>query len=397
MKEKIAFLRSMALVLALVAGAWACEDGGKESEDGDTQEMLDVPVDDAADTPQDDAVDVPPDDAEDMPADVIEDDGPGPELEDIHFIGRFDLSDPASPRFEWSATAVGARFSGTGISVVLDSEGENYFEVIVDGEVQPLVHTSGGEETFTLASGLAAGEHDVMIVRRTEAFFQAVSFKEFTVEGGAIVPSPPPYAHRLEFIGNSITAGYGALGEGPDCSFSGDTESAYASYASVAARAVNAAAHLIAWSGKGVYQNYGGDTNEPMPAIYERTIPTEAGSAWDFSYQAEAVIINLGTNDFSVEVSQPAFESAYEALIELVRSRHPVAEIYCVGGDFLNTTATGYIANAIATTGDAHTQLLELPGVEASEGWGCDWHPSAATHERIGGLVAARLASDLGW
>jgi len=199
------------------------------------------------------------------------------------------------------------------VHVVLDAEGDVIFEVLIDGVPTTTFQTSRGEGTFTLASGLPAGEHDVLIFRRTEAFFNAVSFIEFQIDGGDLVPSPAPHRHRLEFIGDSITAGYGALGAGPDCSFSAETESAYAD------------------------------------------------------------------------------------LIRLIRSRHTTAAIYCVGGDFLNATATAYITNALAAVGDANVHLLELPGVEASEGWGCDWHPSAATHTRIGGLVADRLRSDLGW
>jgi hypothetical protein len=136
---------------------------------------------------------------------------------------------------------------------------------------------------------------------------------------------------------------------------------------------------------------------EPMPELYPRAIPTEAGSTWDFSFQAEAVVINLGTNDFSSTVDQGRFETAYADLIRLVRSSHPAAAIYCVGGDFLNATATTYIGNAITALGDPNVHLLELPGVLDSEGWGCDYHPSAASHERIGGALADRLRTDLGW
>jgi lysophospholipase L1-like esterase len=319
-----------------------------------------------------------------------------PPLADVHLNGRFDLTDPARPRSAWSGSTVRARWTGTGISVQLDSEGENYLEVVVDGE-HSVIQTAWGEETFALASGLAPGEHEVEVFRRSEAHANAVSFLGFVVEGGALVPSAWPWSHRLEFIGDSITAGYGVLGLDQNCSFSYDTESAYLSWASVAARDLGAAAHLIAWSGKGVYQNYGGDTEELMPVLYERTIPTEADSQWGFTVAAEAVIIHLGTNDFSVAVDQGQFEAAYEDLILQVRGHHPDAAIYCVGGEFLNATATTYLGNVITALGDPDVHLLDLPGAEDTEGWGCDWHPSAATHDRVGRLVADRLRTDLGW
>jgi lysophospholipase L1-like esterase len=392
----------MWLVISLAAlAAWGCGDGDSTpGDDGGGDPGIDAPREDAGDVAPDETAETPSDDAGEVPADDAADatdDGAPPPTEDIHYSGRFDRSDPAAPSFDWSGTSIGARFSGTGVSVTLDAQGQNFFEVVLDGTPRTVVETAWGEQTLPLAAGLPAGEHDVLIVRRTEAFANAVAFLGFTVEGGAIVPSPSPWTHRLEFVGDSITAGYGAEGVGPSCSFSLDTESAYASYASVAARALDAEAHLIAYSGKGVYQNYGGDTTEPMPALYERTLGSDAASVWDFSYQAEAVLINLGTNDFSASVNQATFESAYSALILLVRSHHPAAAIYCIAGAIMNPTATAYITNAIAASGDANTHLLELPAVDPGEGWGCDYHPSAASHARFGGLVADRLRADLGW
>ena len=391
------------LILAALLAGGCGGDGERSDGDGDSTEApdvpLDLPADDAADSPAEgDAVDAPGDDGPaDVPGlDAEEDDGPPPVLEDIHTSGRFDWSNPSEPRFEWSGTSIAASFDGTGVSVVLDAWSRNFFEVIVDGAPSAVIEIASGEATYPLVSGLAAGEHTVEIYRRTEAFLNPVTFKGFVVEGGAIVPSPWPWEHGLEFIGDSITAGYGALGVGPDCPFSAETESAYVSYAGVAARDLNASAHLLAWSGKGVYQNYGGDRDELMPVLYERTIPTEADSRWDFSIHPDAVIVNLGTNDFSVEVDQTEFEAAYVNLILQIRGHHPDAAIYCVGGYTLNDTATDYIANAIAASGDANVRLLDLPPVDSSEGWGCDWHPSAATHERIGHLVADRLRTDLG-
>jgi hypothetical protein len=392
--------RVMWLVIPLVAvAALGCgDDDSTPGDDGGIGEGIDAPREDAGDVAPDETAETPGEDAEDV-VDGVDagDDGTAPPTEEIHYSGRFDRTDPAAPSFEWSGTAIGARFSGTGVRVTLDAQGQNFFEVVLDGTPTSVVETAWGEQTLTLATGLSAGEHDVLIVRRTEAFGNAVSFLGFTVEGGAIVPSPRPWTHRLEFIGDSITAGYGALGADQYCGFSLATESAYVTYAAVAARALDAEAHLIAWSGKGVYQNYGGDTTEPMPALYERTLPTDASSVWDFSYQAEAVLINLGTNDFSATVDEGRFESAYRDLILLVRSRHPAATIYCIAGTMMDPAATPYITNAIAASGDANTHLLELPAIDPSEGWGCDWHPSIASHARFGGLVADRLRTDLGW
>ncbi len=63
---------------------------------------------------------------------------------------------------------------------------------------------------------------------------------------------PQPRDRRLLFIGDSITAGYGVLCNDTAAPFAAETESAYHTYAAVAARALDADAHVIAFSGKGV-------------------------------------------------------------------------------------------------------------------------------------------------
>jgi len=129
-------------------------------------------------------------------------------VEDVHFIGRFDTSDPKQPLFAYPGTAISTRFTGTGIDVALADTGKNWFDVIVDNGTPSLLQT-GGKTSFTLASNLAMGTHDVTIVKRTEGFVGSVRFSGFTPKGGAIVASPFPYARRIEMIGDSITCGYG--------------------------------------------------------------------------------------------------------------------------------------------------------------------------------------------
>jgi lysophospholipase L1-like esterase len=319
--------------------------------------------------------------------------------EEIHFYGRFDESDAAGPRFAWSGTSIATRFSGSSIDVTLDDSGNNFFQVILDGSPASVIVTAGGSQAYSLATGLPAGMHDIELYRRAEAFQGVVQFQGFTPgEGGALIETVSPYVHRVEFIGDSITAGYGVEGDSANCSFTPDTENAHLTYAAIAARSLNAEAHLIAWSGKGVYQNYGGDQSEPMPDLYGRTLPQDAGSQWDFgAWAAEAVVINLGTNDFSVAVDEGAFTSAYVALLQDVRSHYPDATIFCVAGPFLNDLATQYIGNAITTAADPQVLLVPFPSPDPADGLGCDYHPSVATHAKLGQLLADTIQQELSW
>lgn len=319
--------------------------------------------------------------------------GGGGPLEQVHKIGRFTADDS----FTWSGTSVGARFSGTGISVDLDGAQGAFFQVVLDGQPSDVFQTSGGAQSYVLAQGLAAGQHDVELYRRTEGFTGVVRFVGLTPEGGALVPSPAPYARKIEFIGDSITCGYGVEGADAFCNFTTDTETSYVTYAAIASRQVDAAAHLIAYSGKGVFQNYGGDKTELMPELWLRTLTDDAGTPWDFgAWQADAVVINLGSNDFSVAIAQNEFVPAYTQLLQDVRAKYPAAHIFCVGWTGWGGQHEQWVQDAMTQSGDANVDFVEF-SIDPNDGWGCDYHPSATTHQKLGDQLAGVLKQKMGW
>jgi len=89
----------------------------------------------------------------------------------------------------------------------------------------------------------------------------------------------------------------------------------------------------------------------------------------------------------------------YKTLLQTIRTHYPVAFIYCVGGDFLGNggTPTNDIQKVIDDLGDAKVKLLDSPGPEAADGFGCGYHPSAATHAKLGAVLTGVLEQDLGW
>jgi lysophospholipase L1-like esterase len=320
------------------------------------------------------------------------------------FIGRFDLTDPAAPVFAWSGTAIELRFQGTGISVTLTDGGNNLFDVIVDGKqaVLPLVK---GQMKYPLASGLADGPHDLLLYRRTEAFFGETTFDGFDVAASAYLPGPPVPVRRLEVIGDSISAGYGNEGTNP-CPFEAKTENQFLSYEALAARALGAELFTEAWSGIGMLRNNGGDTAGTMPERYGRTLPERATSSWDFSkFVPHAVLINLGTNDFAKGDPGMAFQAKYTEFVAALRAHYPLARFFLAVGPMLggtaSTQAAAYLNGVIATraaAGDENLALLAFETQDAqADGVGCDYHPSLKTHQKMATKLVATLKSDLGW
>jgi carbohydrate esterase-like protein/GDSL-like lipase/acylhydrolase family protein len=311
----------------------------------------------------------------------------------VHRVGRF-VEDPAGPVFSWSGTSFRTRIDGPSLSVHLDGAGGVYFEIVVDGASTGTFQTTGGDAVYDVVQGLPAGEHDVEIHRRNEGFFGDVQLLELV---GSLVESPSPYAHRMEYIGDSITCGYGIEGLDGSCEFSGDTESAYTTYAAIAARNVGAAAHIVAYSGKGVFQNYGGNQVELMPELWLRTLTNSAAPAWDFtSFVPEAVVVNLGTNDFSTAIQENDFVSAYVAFLGAIRGNYPSATIFCVTWQGWGATQQGYVTSAIAQFGDADVHQVDF-AVDPADGWGCDYHPNLVMHAKLGAQLTTVLQTTLGW
>jgi len=324
----------------------------------------------------------------------------------LRFIGRVDTSDPAGPRFAWSGTGVIANFFGTSVGVRL-SGGQEY-TVLIDGLLQPTLLSTGGLDT--LGTGLESGAHSVEIYRRTEADQGEAQLLGFDFGAGELLAPPPRSERRIELIGDSISCGYGNEGANMDCMFTPDTENHYLTFGAIAAREFGAELSTVAWSGKGVVCNYGDDASSctnPMPSYYDRILPTRADSRWDFStWQPQAVVVNLGTNDFSTlsDPSQQDFVAAYVALLGRIRTAYPEAQILCTVGPLLGGTdlsaARTYIDQAVQQrnqAGDAAVTTFQLAETDPANGYGCAWHPSLRTHEVMAEALIGALRTQMGW
>jgi lysophospholipase L1-like esterase len=319
-------------------------------------------------------------------------------------IGRFDESNPAAPVFAWSGSAIAVRFAGSAVGVTLRDDGSNVFEVVLDGK-HSLLSTQTGAKTYALGSGLSEGPHDLLLYRRSEAIFGETTFCGFEIAPGAYLPNAPAATRRLEVIGDSISVGYGNEGTFP-CQFAASSENHYLSYAAISARGLHAELNTVAWSGIGMWRNYDGTTARAMPELYPRTLPERATSRWDFSkFVPDAVVINLGTNDFAKGDPGVAFQNAYTQFVRELRGHYPAARFFLAVGPMLEDAeyrlASAYLRGVLAAraaAGDRNLTLLEF-GIQdrAADGVGCDYHPSLKTHQKLADKMTAALRVDLAW
>jgi len=286
--------------------------------------------------------------------------------------------------------------------VTLTDSGSNVFEVVIDGK-HTVLTLDAGTKKYALGTGLAAGAHDLLLYRRTEASFNETTFNGFDLASSAYLPVNLP-TRRLEVIGDSMSAGYGNEGTLP-CVFTAATENHYLTYEAIAARAVNAELYTEAWSGIGMLRNYEGGTTNVMPDRYPRTLPDRATSTWDFTkFIPNAVVINLGTNDFAQGDPGAPFQAAYTKFVTDLRGHYPAARFFLALGSMLSgesyTKAGTYLKAVIAeraAAGDKNLTLLEFGSQDSADGLGCDYHPSLKTHQKMADKLTAALKADLAW
>jgi hypothetical protein len=326
----------------------------------------------------------------------------------IRWLGRVDASNPAAVKLAWSGAGLVATVSGAKISVRLQTEGATtsaFFQPVIDGAPGARFQVmTGAMQTAVLADGLSDADHTVELYRESEGMYGDTVFGGFA--DGVVKGAPAASGRLLEIIGDSISAGYGNLGNEAHppwdntCTFSLDTESAYQAYGAVLARTLGAELSIIARSGWGMYRDLGGSTTGVLSSVYANTLGTTAGTLWNFTRQPDAVVINLGTNDSGLGDPGQPYEDAYVAFLHTVRGHYPNAWVFLTIGpmtsDPLLSQMKTHITNVVMRMSDAKITSVDM-AVQDATSTGCDYHPNVAEDKTIAATLASAMRSKLGW
>jgi hypothetical protein len=130
---------------------------------------------------------------------------------------------------------------------------------------------------------------------------------------------------------------------------------------------------------------------------------------WDPSkWLADAVVINLGTNDYVAQGDPTAnYQATYLSFVTQLRGVYPGAFIFCALGPMMSGTnldsARAAIKAVIAmrsAAGDTSLKLVEFPTQNCQadgSGCGCDYHPNLAEHQAMATLLEGAIHDTLGW
>ncbi len=294
-------------------------------------------------------------------------------------------------------------------------EGKEYTAwaaVFVNDEEQPSkrFELKKGTQTYTLYEADREENVKIRLMKYSEAAFSSLGIKAIHVEGGAILPPPQAPEKLIQFIGDSITCGYGIEGMVNVDVFNTTQENPWNAYACRTARLLDADFELVSWSGNGVISHYVDEwVNEQrhdkpwMQELYpysdreleERLGKSEAElTVWNAEHEPDVIVVHLGTNDGSftrfIEERNALFVEGYVAFLQQIREQHKTAPIICMLG-VMRQELNDQVARAVALTrqqGDGNVYFIDVPLARDWDGLGTDNHPSPRTQEKMAELLA---------
>ena len=339
----------------------------------------------------------------------------------ILYTGRISFTNPERPAWNYPGVQIVAAFEGTSLRMVAKPQ-SGYFMAQID-EAEPFKVAFRGERdsVVSLATALPDSRHTVRLMYIIEGYEMFPEFWGFLLDEGCSLAEPPALPSRkIEFVGNSITCGYGNEGYDKFEHFEYETENHYYSYASITARSLGAQHWVVARSGIGAYRNYDGPkTGNPeshMPVQYEytgyawrpelRQEPTFLREKWDFNrYQPDLVCINLGTNDLSTpNYDLTLLKQYYKKLLEMVREHNPQAKIVLLTGSMLYNEEQkiaiqllNEIADEAHQAGDKKVYRFDMSHIDGEAYYGNDWHPNIRQDEKMASELTPFLRELMNW
>ena len=304
---------------------------------------------------------------------------------------------------EFTFTGTSAAFTLVGDNMTTNAEKQPRYAVYINGEQTMDELMDAAEKTITVFTADEPVETTVKLLKLSEAQESTMGIKNIAVTSvGGLTPTAEKKL-RIEFIGDSITCGYGVDDENRDHHFKCSTEDATKAYAYKTAQALDADYSLVSYSGNGIISGYSNDGNkvtaQQVPAVYTKFAKSWGNYNgtfnvseldWDFSkFQPDFVVINLGTNDASYTKGDKTkvleYVDAYAEFLKVVRENNPNAHIICslgVMGTDLMVGVKKAAEKYTEETGDKNISTFQFKVQDGNtNGYAADWHPTAKTHD----------------
>ena len=339
--------------------------------------------------------------------------------ENVKLLGRTYFNED---KLYCALSGTGAEFSFTGTKCTVDISGDSTAmnASAADNQARVGIYVNGERviddmvdnlrESYDVFSSDTPQDVTVSIVKLSESPMSTLAIDNIKVTGSVIKPTPDKDV-LIEFVGDSITCGYGSDDPVKENHFSTKTEDVTKAYAYKTAKNLDADYSLISFSGYGIISGYSDGnkkvSNQTVPQYYTKLgfswspngsfVP--ANVDWDFTKrQPDVIVINLGTNDDSYTKTekdrQEEYAAEYVNFLKTIREKNPDAKILCtlgVMGDRLFEYVQKAADDYSAETGDKNIYTMKFDVQSPADGYSADWHPSVTTHDK----AAAKLSEEI--
>ncbi len=208
-------------------------------------------------------------------------------------------------------------------------------------------------------------------------------FQGLVLDSGATTFKPQAPKNLIEFVGDSITVG------------TTTSQNASTAYGWLIGEQLGADHTQVAQGGACLVASSDGCVG--LEQQFTKLNPNAATPSWDFSrYQANAVVINLGTNDVGHGVSGAQFQAAYSSLLGKVRAAYPGAWIFALEtfrGRFVPETQAA--VQAAASGGDSRVSFVDTTGWLSDADMSDSVHPNDQGHQVITQHLAPIISAKL--
>ena len=305
----------------------------------------------------------------------------------FRYEGRIDFTDPDAPVVVWEGSRIALDFEGTQLLVRwAGATGQNYFNLQVDDRSEVIGVSPGAGSRTEWPHPLAPGRHRLRLFKRSEATAGQVRFAGVELGAGqqAWSPAAPAYRLRMEFHGDSITAGACDEDGAKDQWDDRRTHNFALSYATLTAAEFHADLRCEAVSGIGIVTGWIDLTaGEMWDKVYPRKDSIRADRMW----QPDVLLINLGDNDddFPRAHHQPfpvTFTTGYVKYVQAIRAANPRAHLVLLTGGMYGGSQSVPLREAWTKA----VQQLETADAGISHFVFSHWssnHPRVADHRAL--------------
>ena len=331
------------------------------------------------------------------------------EDERFTLIGRRDeANDPLQLFWVGSGVVLNAKLEALTVCIEADWSAQAPWMAMAvdDAPVARFPLRRGVHEYALLADMAPAAAHRIRLTRDTQPMEDdermLVRIRAIDAEGELL---PPVTRKRIEFIGDSLTSGEGLAGPVGAAEWKSVWMSGSLTYAAQACALLDAEGEWVSQSGWGIVTDWENDRRHTLPAIYGQVCALKAAGrkAYDFAaHPVDAVVINLGTNDFNAlgqlkpedraAREQEIFTSVRAFLSQIRTARPGVPILWTCGmcGDTLNDLLKNAVHAAAQALSDDLTAFCALPACREEE-LGSLSHPGVLSHRRCAAVIAREL------